>query len=57
MYMQTSNCLIRCVQYCEADSMKLAHHSNYVRWMEEARLACFKRLVSTRRKWSVGAAL
>lgn len=25
------------VQYYESDQMGLAHHSNYVRWMEEAR--------------------
>ncbi len=26
------------VQYYETDKMGIAHHSNYVRWMEEARL-------------------
>jgi len=25
------------VQYYETDKMKITHHSNYVRWMEEAR--------------------
>lgn len=25
------------VQYYETDQMKVAHHSNYIRWMEEAR--------------------
>ena len=25
------------VQYYETDSMRIVHHSNYVRWMEEAR--------------------
>lgn len=24
-------------QYYETDTMKIVHHSNYVRWMEEAR--------------------
>ena len=27
------------VQYYETDKMGTAHHSNYVRWMEEARIA------------------
>lgn len=26
------------VQYYETDQMKVVHHSNYVRWMEEARI-------------------
>ena len=26
------------VQYYETDRMNLVHHSNYVRWMEEARV-------------------
>ena len=26
------------VQYYETDKMGIAHHSNYVRWMEEARV-------------------
>ena len=26
------------VQYYETDKMGIAHHSNYIRWMEEARL-------------------
>lgn len=25
------------VQYYETDQMQVAHHSNYIRWMEEAR--------------------
>ena len=25
-------------QYYETDTMKIAHHSNYIRWMEEARV-------------------
>lgn len=25
------------VQYYETDTMKIVHHSNYIRWMEEAR--------------------
>lgn len=28
---------IREVQYYETDSMKIVHHSNYIRWFEEAR--------------------
>ena len=27
------------VQYYETDKMGITHHSNYVRWMEEARVA------------------
>lgn len=27
------------VQYYETDQMQISHHSNYVRWMEEARVA------------------
>lgn len=26
------------VQYYETDKMGITHHSNYVRWMEEARI-------------------
>lgn len=26
------------VQYYETDAMRIVHHSNYIRWMEEARL-------------------
>lgn len=29
---------IRRVQYHETDMMGIAHHSNYIRWMEEARV-------------------
>lgn len=25
------------VQYYETDQMRIAHHSNYIRWFEEAR--------------------
>ena len=28
---------VRKVQYYETDRMGIAHHSNYIRWMEEAR--------------------
>ena len=27
------------VQYYETDQMKVVHHSNYIRWMEEARIS------------------
>ena len=30
---------IRKVQYHETDKMGITHHSNYVKWMEEARIA------------------
>ena len=32
------------VQYYETDKMGLVHHSNYIRWMEEARVAWLKEL-------------
>ena len=32
------------VQYYETDRMGIVHHSNYVRWMEEARMDCLRQL-------------
>jgi len=32
------------VQYYETDKMGITHHSNYIRWMEEARIAFLERL-------------
>ena len=32
------------VQYYETDRMGIAHHSNYIRWMEEARIALLARI-------------
>ncbi len=32
------------VQYYETDMMGLAHHSNYIRWMEEARIDFMEQL-------------
>ena len=32
----------RIVQYYETDKMGITHHSNYIRWMEEARTDFFK---------------
>ena len=32
------------VQYYETDQMRVVHHSNYIRWMEEARIACLDSL-------------
>ena len=32
------------VQYYETDQMAIAHHSNYIRWMEEARVDYLDRL-------------
>ena len=32
------------VQYYETDQMRVVHHSNYLRWMEEARIACLDSL-------------
>lgn len=30
------------VQYYETDQMKIVHHSNYIRWFEESRIAWMK---------------
>lgn len=32
-------CYVHTVQYYETDKMGVTHHSNYIRWMEEARVA------------------
>ncbi len=32
------NDYIHRVQYYETDQMAVVHHSNYIRWMEEARV-------------------
>lgn len=32
------------VQYYETDKMGITHHSNYIRWMEEARIAYLEEL-------------
>ena len=34
---------IRTVNYYETDKMGITHHSNYIRWMEEARTAFLNR--------------
>lgn len=33
------NAYIRKVQYHETDKMGITHHSNYIKWMEEARIS------------------
>ncbi len=35
--------LTRRIQYYEVDPMGIAHHANYVKWMEEARLEFYKK--------------
>lgn len=37
--MQISNSILRTAQYYETDSMRIVHHGNYIKWMEEARTA------------------
>lgn len=32
------------VQYYETDKMGITHHSNYIRWMEEARIDFFRQI-------------
>lgn len=34
----------RSVQYYETDKMGITHHSNYIRWMEEARIDFLKQI-------------
>ena len=34
----------RKVQYYETDKMGIVHHSNYIRWMEEARMELFSEI-------------
>ncbi len=41
--MKTHSCR-RTVQYYETDKMGIVHHSNYVRWMEEARVDLLARI-------------
>ena len=38
------NPYIKKVQYYETDMMGIAHHANYIRWMEEARIEFLDRL-------------
>lgn len=38
------NPAIHQVQYYETDMMGVAHHSNYIRWMEEARIGFMEQL-------------
>lgn len=35
--MQISNSILRTAQYYETDSMRIVHHANYIKWMEESR--------------------
>ena len=32
------------VQYYETDQMKVVHHSNYIRWFEEARVELMEKI-------------
>ena len=41
--MNRSETYIRPVHYYETDRMGIVHHSNYIRWMEEARLDYMRR--------------
>ncbi|MBR1540067.1 MAG: acyl-CoA thioesterase [Clostridia bacterium] len=36
--------IIHKVQYYETDKMGITHHSNYIRWMEEARVDFFEKI-------------
>ena len=37
-------CYRHTVQYYETDKMGVTHHSNYIRWMEEARVALLEQM-------------
>lgn len=39
------------VQYYETDQMGVVHHSNYIRWFEEAELIFWIKLVMGIGKW------
>ena len=38
MQIKGANMYTHKVQYYETDKMGITHHSNYIRWMEEARI-------------------
>lgn len=42
MTQQERDTYVRPVFYYETDRMGVVHHSNYIRWLEEARLACMR---------------
>ena len=42
--MENANCYEHRVQYYETDQMKIVHHSNYIRWFEEARVAMLDKM-------------
>ncbi len=41
---ETVQAYLHQVQYYETDGMGIVHHSNYIRWMEEARIDYLKRV-------------
>ncbi len=41
--MKNINCYRRKIQYYETDRMNVVHHSNYIRWFEEARIDFFEK--------------
>ena len=46
-----ANAYIRKINYYETDKMGITHHSNYVRFMEEARIDFLDRIGMSYRKW------
>ncbi len=42
--MQIFSSIVKKVQYHETDAMKIVHHSNYIKWMEESRAFFFKNI-------------
>ena len=45
------NAYIRKINYYETDKMGITHHSNYVRFMEEARIDFLDQIGMSYRKW------
>ena len=39
------------VKYYETDQMGIVHHSNYIRWMEEARMDLMDQMASAINRW------
>ena len=46
-----ANAYIRKINYYETDKMGITHHSNYVRFMEEARINFLDQIGMSYRKW------
>ena len=45
-YMNKNNGYLRKINYYETDKMGITHHSNYIRFMEEARIYFLKQILN-----------